>query len=435
MKRHALAALTLAALALAAGSARAVTGGTVVRDRDGLRSSVVQIESSRGELCSGALIAPDLVLTAAHCVIQRAIYQVVGVDRGFRRIPVRALAAATHPDFVPGTTPRTQPGVDLAIIKLAEPLGPDFTPFDLRSTAQVRPGEPVDLAGFGFSAEDKRRSARILRQTRLVSLGTLEVANRVLVVADSSRLAETTGAGACRGDSGGTIVRGGPGGYQLLGIVSWSSGALPAGIVTGIRGCRRFRNARCLGRYDHSGGTERRYRQDAVAATVALLHHLESVWLAQERAGADLVFTAGELYTDSAIHAPSKVAGETHFVLDIRSVTQGVMDVVAAEARDAAARIAADYRVRFELGETSDSPAAVMDPRIRGALKAQFERPFEMASGAGHDAATFAAVGIPSGMIFVRNDKGSHNADESMQIEDFAVGARALANLILSFPF
>ena len=210
---------------------------------------------------------------------------------------------------------------------------------------------------------------------------------------------------------------------------------LPAGIVTGIRGCKRFRNARCLGRYDHSGGTERGYRSDAVAATVALLNHLESVWLAQERAGADMVFTAGELYTDPTMHGPSKVSGETRFVLDIRSVSQDVMEAVATEARGAAARLERDYRVRFELGETSDSPPAVMDARIRGALKSLLDEPFEMASGAGHDAATFAAVGIPSGMIFVRNDKGSHNADESMQIADFAVGAQALLNLTLSFPF
>jgi N-carbamoyl-L-amino-acid hydrolase len=63
------------------------------------------------------------------------------------------------------------------------------------------------------------------------------------------------------------------------------------------------------------------------------------------------------------------------------------------------------------------------------------EQPFELASGAGHDAATFAEVGIPSGMIFVRNDHGSHNSDESMEIEDFAVGARAMQQLILDFPF
>jgi N-carbamoyl-L-amino-acid hydrolase len=62
------------------------------------------------------------------------------------------------------------------------------------------------------------------------------------------------------------------------------------------------------------------------------------------------------------------------------------------------------------------------------------DQPFELASGAGHDAAIFAEVGIPSGMIFVRNDHGSHNADESMQIEDFAVGSQALLDLILNLP-
>ena len=28
---------------------------------------------------------------------------------------------------------------------------------------------------------------------------------------------------------------------------------LPAAVVTGIRGCKRFRNARCVGEYAHSG--------------------------------------------------------------------------------------------------------------------------------------------------------------------------------------
>jgi beta-ureidopropionase / N-carbamoyl-L-amino-acid hydrolase len=210
---------------------------------------------------------------------------------------------------------------------------------------------------------------------------------------------------------------------------------LPVGVVTAIRGCKRFRNARCLGRYGHSGATERAYRHDAVAATVALLHHLESVWVSQEKSGADLVFTSGELYTDATMHAPSKVSGETSFVLDIRSVSKDAMNALAEEARAAATRLGREYRVRFELGDSSDSPPALMDPRLRGALLKVIEHPFEMASGAGHDAATFAEVGIPSGMIFVRNDHGSHNADESMELSDFAVGARALQRLILEFPF
>jgi N-carbamoyl-L-amino-acid hydrolase len=209
---------------------------------------------------------------------------------------------------------------------------------------------------------------------------------------------------------------------------------LPAAVVTAIRGCQRFRNARCFGRYGHSGTLSRAYRQDAVAATVALLHHMESVWIRYERAGADLVFTVGELSTDPALHAPSKVAGETRFVLDIRSASDATMREVVAEARAAAKCIGDEYRVRFELGDTSDSPAAVMDTRLRARLMGLLDRPFEMASGAGHDAAVFAKVGIPSAMIFVRNENGSHNADETMNLEDFAVASRALIRLLVEFP-
>jgi beta-ureidopropionase / N-carbamoyl-L-amino-acid hydrolase len=209
---------------------------------------------------------------------------------------------------------------------------------------------------------------------------------------------------------------------------------LPAAVVTGIRGCKRFRNARCTGEYAHSGAVSRAYRRDAVAATVAFLHHMEKVWLQHEEAGADLVLTAGELFTDPAMHGPSKIAGETRFVLDIRSLSEATMNAVAAEARAAAERISGDYRVRIDLGTTSDSPPAVMDGRLRSRLMTLLERPFEMASGAGHDAAVFAKVGIPSAMVFVRNESGSHNPDETMSLDDFAVGSRSLLGLLMDFP-
>jgi N-carbamoyl-L-amino-acid hydrolase len=75
-----------------------------------------------------------------------------------------------------------------------------------------------------------------------------------------------------------------------------------------------------------------------------------------------------------------------------------------------------------------------MDARLRAALMRFLERPHEMPSGAGHDAAAFAEAGIPSAMIFVRNENGSHNADEAMALEDFAVGTRALLGLLLECP-
>jgi len=209
---------------------------------------------------------------------------------------------------------------------------------------------------------------------------------------------------------------------------------LPAAVVTGIRGCKRFRNARCMGEYGHSGALPRSLRHDAVAATVAFLHHMEQVWNRAEAQGADLLVTNGELYTDPSEHAPSKVAGETRFVIDLRSLSMEVMNSVAAEARRAAEEIGKAYRVEFDLGAATDSPPAMMDPRLRACLMGLLERPLEMPSGAGHDAAVFAELGIPSAMIFVRNDHGSHNPQETMALEDFGVGTQALIDLLRQFP-
>lgn len=211
---------------LLAVPAQAVTQGEASRDPNGLRRSVVFIENSTGELCSGAVIGPDLVLTAAHCMAERASYRVVGVNRAFRPQSFNVAAIAVHPTFVPGTTPRTQPGVDLAVLRLGRPLGPDFAPLDPRLAGRIDDGDMVTIAGFGVLSEKSRKTARILRQTGLMSLGSVQVANRVQIVADPERQAETPGAGACRGDSGGPILTGGQDGYRLYGIVSWSSGAL-----------------------------------------------------------------------------------------------------------------------------------------------------------------------------------------------------------------
>jgi N-carbamoyl-L-amino-acid hydrolase len=54
-----------------------------------------------------------------------------------------------------------------------------------------------------------------------------------------------------------------------------------------------------------------------------------------------------------------------------------------------------------------------------------------MASGAGHDAAVFANAGVPSAMIFVRNQNGSHNPHEAMDMEDFMIGASVLRQALM----
>jgi N-carbamoyl-L-amino-acid hydrolase len=54
-------------------------------------------------------------------------------------------------------------------------------------------------------------------------------------------------------------------------------------------------------------------------------------------------------------------------------------------------------------------------------------------SGAGHDAATFAGAGIPTAMLFVRNEHGSHNPHEAMEIADLDQAIRLLLRFVTDF--
>ncbi|MBI1777117.1 MAG: hydantoinase/carbamoylase family amidase [Proteobacteria bacterium] len=209
---------------------------------------------------------------------------------------------------------------------------------------------------------------------------------------------------------------------------------VPVGIVTGIRGCRRYRHARCIGAYGHSGAMPRRFRQDAVAATVALIHQLNRDWVSWEAEGHDLTFTSGELYTDPAMHGPSKIAGETRFVLDFRSISDETMQLACARAQALGRDIADELHVEFDLGAQLVSAPASLDVTGRDRLSALAGAAgiasIELASGAGHDAAVFANFGVPANMIFIRNEHGSHNPDEAMAMADFADAVRLLGAFV-----
>ncbi len=64
-----------------------------------------------------------------------------------------------------------------------------------------------------------------------------------------------------------------------------------------------------------------------------------------------------------------------------------------------------------------------MDPGIQAAFEQSAARLgipiLSLGSPASHDAAAFAACGVPTGMLFVRNRNGSHNPREAMEIDDF----------------
>jgi len=78
----------------------------------------------------------------------------------------------------------------------------------------------------------------------------------------------------------------------------------------------------------------------------------------------------------------------------------------------------------------------VMDERLVAHFDAVCDRleiPHErLPSGAGHDAAIFANEGVPTVMIFIRNEHGSHNPAEAVAFDDFFLGAEVLINGLLT---
>ncbi|MCW3474388.1 hydantoinase/carbamoylase family amidase [Limobrevibacterium gyesilva] len=204
---------------------------------------------------------------------------------------------------------------------------------------------------------------------------------------------------------------------------------IPVGIVTGLPGSRRWRAARVVGEYNHSGATPRRFRRDAAIALAELAHRLDEHWALLDARGQRLVCTFCVLAT-TAEAGFTKVPGEAAFQLDIRSVDPSALDAMQAELNRLVAQIEARRGVRFELGTGMASPPTPMDPAVRGGLvRAAVELDVEhivMASGGGHDAGSFAQAGVPAGMVFVRNQNGSHNPHEAMRMEDFALAASVL---------
>jgi beta-ureidopropionase / N-carbamoyl-L-amino-acid hydrolase len=95
--------------------------------------------------------------------------------------------------------------------------------------------------------------------------------------------------------------------------------------------------------------------------------------------------------------------------------------------------------VRFIFDPPIVNRAARMDQRwierLAGLCETAGIACARLPSGAGHDSAVFAEVGIPTAMLFVRNRHGSHNPREDMALEDFAAATRVLTRALTSDGF
>lgn len=189
----------------------AIIGGQPARASDPVRGSTVSLmrvlpNKTVLSFCSGTLISKNLVVTAAHCVEPMAtetFYVFFG-----EKLPtlvsepnlVKVGTISYHDEYRlrPVKKNRYITSInDIALIRLESEAPEGFNPaLILADTDVLQPGSPLLLAGYGVVNEANNQRTSTLNYVR-VPLFKLE---GDYLIAD-----QTTGQGACFGDSGGPV--------------------------------------------------------------------------------------------------------------------------------------------------------------------------------------------------------------------------------------
>ena len=208
--------------ALSAGQARAIVGESApAPDLAPYAVMVLKRGVDRAGFCSGAVVARDVVLTAAHCVAGAANTRVHFRGRDDAPVLLDVSAVATHPGFRADAVTARARSIDLALVRLARPLPEPFAVVNLAED-RAGVGESLRLAGFGVTRSDAPQTGGALRAA---ALNVRAPASAILMWAEG----RNGRAGACTGDSGAPVF---DGGRNLTAIVAWASrdcGALTQG--------------------------------------------------------------------------------------------------------------------------------------------------------------------------------------------------------------
>ncbi len=174
-------------------------------------------EAEGGALCTGTVVSPTVVLTAAHCVHpelvgQNAVFSVLtswnllDSENPSPRLAVKSVHY--HPGF---SKAALLDGNDIAVVILAEPTQLAPIKINRQSIAPSLVGEDVRIVGYGLNTRFGKEGAGVKRQATL----PLDKVDEKFV------LTGTWSKGICSGDSGGPVLARIDGEEQVIGVNSF----------------------------------------------------------------------------------------------------------------------------------------------------------------------------------------------------------------------